>query len=65
FAEALGEGPYILCDSFSAADIYAAMLASWAEDVPALFARHPNIKAHYDRVTARPRIAKVWERNEV
>ena len=65
FAEALGAGPYILGETFSAADIYAAMLASWADNVPALFARHPNIKAHYDRVTARPRIAKVWARNEV
>ena len=63
FAAALGAGPYILGETFSAADIYAAMLASWADDVPALFARHPNIKALYDRVTARPRIAKVWERN--
>lgn len=64
FADALGAGPYILGETFSAADIYAAMLASWAENVPALFAKHPNIKALYDRVTARPRIAKVWERNE-
>ncbi|MGQ0485157.1 MAG: glutathione S-transferase family protein [Hyphomicrobiales bacterium] len=64
FAEALGEGPYVLGETFSAVDIYAAMLASWNADVPAFFARHPNIKALHDRVTSRPRIAKVWERNE-
>ncbi len=65
FAAALGKGPYVLGETFSAVDIYAAMLATWNADVPAFFARHPNIKALYDRVVARPRIAKVWERNEV
>jgi glutathione S-transferase/GST-like protein len=65
FAAALGEGPYVLGETFSAADIYAAMLATWNADVAAFFARHPNIKGLYDRVVARPRIAGVWARNEV
>ena len=54
FAEALGEGPFILGPSMSAVDIYAAMLISWAPDVPQLFARHANIKRLYDLVAARP-----------
>ncbi len=45
FAAALGEGPYVLGETFSAVDIYAAMLATWNADVPAFFASHPNIKA--------------------
>ena len=65
FAEELGEGPYILGQKMSAVDIYAAMLISWAPDVPQLFARHANIKRLYDLVAARPLIAKVWARNEM
>lgn len=65
FAEALGEGPFILGQSMSAVDIYAAMLLSWAPDVTQLFARHGKIKKLYDLVAARPQIAKVWARNEM
>ena len=65
FAEALGEGPYILGGMLSAADIYAAMLISWAADVPQLFARHTNIKRLYALVGEEPLIAKVWARNEM
>ena len=65
FAAALGQGPYILGEVFSAVDIYAAMLVSWAPDLAALFARHPNVKAHYDAVALRPKIAPVWVRNEM
>ena len=64
FAEALGEGPFILGPLMSAVDIYAAMLVSWAPDVERLFARHGNIKRHYDLVAARPLIAKVWARKQ-
>lgn len=65
FAEELGEGPFILGQSMSAVDIYAAMLISWAPDVAQLFARHGNIRRHYDLVAARPLIAKAWARNEM
>ena len=65
FSNALGNGPYILGDVFSAADIYTAMLISWAPDVRAVFSRHPNIKRHYDLVAARPKINPIWKRNEM
>jgi glutathione S-transferase/GST-like protein len=65
YAEALGEKPYILGDKMSAADIYAAMQATWNFDVPAFFKKHPNLRAMYNRVTAHPAIAKVWGRNEM
>lgn len=63
YAEALGEGPFILGDKMSAADIYAAMLVSWAPDVPALFAKHPVLGRMYDAVLANRAVKKVWERN--
>jgi glutathione S-transferase len=65
FAEALGEGPFILGQSMSAVDIYAAMLVSWAPDVSKLFARHASIKHLYELVKARPLIAKAWVRNKM
>jgi glutathione S-transferase len=65
FADALGQGPFILGEAFSAVDIYAAMLISWAPNLPALFESHPNIKALYDLVAARPKIVPVWTRNEM
>lgn len=65
FATALDRGPFILGEAISAVDIYAAMLATWTLDPKAFFARHSNIKAMYDAVTARPAVARVWARNEM
>ena len=65
FAKELGEGPFILGDSLTAADIYVAMLISWAPDVSQLFARHANIKRLYELVAVRPSIAKAWARNKM
>ena len=62
YAEALGSNTFML-GQLSALDIYAAMLTSWAPDVPALFAKHPNLKAMYEAVTAIPAVKKVWDRN--
>jgi glutathione S-transferase/GST-like protein len=65
FAEALGKGPFILGETMSAADIYAAMLAAWNRDVSAFFARHSNVKGLCSRVTAVSPIADIWARNEL
>ncbi len=65
FAEALGQGPFILGEVFSAADIYAAMLLGWAPELDALFGRHPNLKSYYNAVAQRTKIAPVWARNEM
>jgi glutathione S-transferase/GST-like protein len=64
-ALALGNRPYLVGDSLSVADIYAAMLAGWNPDVPAFFAKHPNVRALYDRVCARPKIAAIFKRNNL
>jgi glutathione S-transferase len=63
FANQLGEGPFILGQTMSAADIYAAMLFTWSDDVAGLFARQPKLKRLYDAVAAVPAIQKVWDRN--
>ena len=65
YADALGAKPYTLGDRFSIVDVYAAMLATWNLDVPAFFRLHPNAKGLYDRVVARPAVARVWRRHEV
>ena len=65
FAESLGEKLFILGDTFSSVDIYAAMLVSWAPNLDVLFTRHPNIKAHYQAVATRPKIVPVWLRNNM
>jgi glutathione S-transferase len=50
---------------FSAADIYAATLLSWFEDLSNLEKRLPRLMAHYQRVKSRPKIAPVFARNEL
>lgn len=62
-AEALGDGPYFLGETFSALDVYAAMLITWAPDLDAQWAAHPNLKALHSRVALRPLIAPVWAKN--
>ena len=64
YADALGEGPFML-GRLSALDIYAAMLCSWAPDVGELFATYPNLKRMYDAVVANEAVQKVWARNEM
>jgi glutathione S-transferase len=63
FAAEMGKGPFILGDKISAADIYAAMLLTWSNDVDALFAKHPKLKRLYDAVAAAKVVRKVWDRN--
>ena len=64
YAQALGQGPYML-GRLTGLDIYAAMLVNWAPDISALFVKHPNLKAMYEAVTSIPSVKRVWERNEM
>lgn len=65
FNHVMGEGPFILGQQMSAADIYAAMLVSWSEDFQALSKRLPKLRALYDAVSANPMVRKAWKRNEM
>ena len=46
YADALGEGPFMLGERMSAVDIYAAMLCSWAPDMGGAVRRAPRAQAH-------------------
>jgi glutathione S-transferase len=63
FADAMGEGSFILGQTMSAADIYAAMLLSWSNDVDALFAKQPKLQRLYEAVSANANVRRVWDRN--
>jgi glutathione S-transferase len=65
FANALGQGPYILGEVFSAVDLYAAMLMSWMPDINAVFARHPNLETYYNLIAARPKTNPIWKNNNM
>ena len=65
YANALGAGPFILGETMSAVDIYAAMLVTWMPDVKACVAKYPVVKAMYNRVAAVPAIGKVFARNRM
>jgi len=55
-----GLGPYVLGGSFSIADIYLYMVASWHPgDKAQLYRRLPKLEAHAKIVSARPAVAKV------
>lgn len=62
-AQGMGDGPYILGRTMSAVDLYAAMLISWSDDMPALCARHPKLKTLYEATVKHPTIRKIWDRN--
>lgn len=51
--------PYVLGDTYSIADVYLYMLASWHPDVAALEAGWPTIATHSALIRARPAVAKV------
>lgn len=60
---AVGEGPFLLGERLSAADIYAAMLIGWAPEVEALLRAQPPLARLYNGVASRPAIAEIWHRN--
>ena len=63
YAEALGQGPFILGEPMCAVDIYAAMMCSWVPDPQALFAAHANLHMAYEKVAGHPAMAEVWARH--
>jgi glutathione S-transferase len=52
-------GPYLLGDRFSAADIFAYMLSTWEQCCPGTYERFPHVKRLADLVAARPAIKRV------
>ncbi|MDY0871892.1 glutathione S-transferase family protein [Dongia rigui] len=58
-------GPYLLGNTFSAADPLLYMLSTWQECCPDLYKRFLSVRRHAEKVRARPAIARVAELNEV
>jgi len=55
-AEQLGTGPWLLGETFSAADLYLLMLTRWGRTLPRPARDIPEIGAHAARVLARPAV---------
>jgi glutathione S-transferase len=64
-AEQMGDGPFLIGTSMTAADIYAGMILSWSNDVQGLFSSQPKLKRLFGAVAAVPQVKAVWERNGV
>ena len=59
----IGGRSWLAGDRFSAADIYFHMLYTWDEDMAALSRRHPKLAALFERIHARPAVARIAELN--
>lgn len=57
----LGEGPYLLGDRFSAADLFLLMLIRWGRTMPRPPRDIPALSALAARVTARPAVVETFE----
>jgi glutathione S-transferase len=55
-AAQLGAGPYLLGETFSAADVFLMMLTRWGRAMPRPPRALPEIAAHAERVVARPAV---------
>ena len=60
--EAIGQKPWLLGESFSAADIYLFMLSTWlsAEYGHPDLTQFPNVKRIADKVKQRPSVTKAY-----
>lgn len=52
----LGDGPWLLGDPFSAADLFLLMLVRWGRDMPNPPRNLPRLAGHAERVLARPAV---------
>jgi glutathione S-transferase len=58
-------GPFLLGDTFSAADALCYMLSTWQECCPDLYKRFPGVRRLAEKVRARPAIARIADMNDV
>jgi glutathione S-transferase len=53
------KGPWVLGDTYTVCDPYLFTIAGWLESDSVDIARFPKVKAHRDRMAARPAVSKV------
>ena len=56
----LGDGPYLLGDSYSLVDPYLLMISNWHENPEELFAKNPKLARLCRAVRSRPAVEKIW-----
>lgn len=59
--EQMAARSYLAGERFTAADIYFHMLYTWDVDMDALGRRHPNLARLFERIHARPAVARIAE----
>ena len=63
--QAIGAGPYMLGERYSACDLYLLMLSTWQDALPGLYQRFPNVKRCVDHVLQRPAVIDLMRRNGI
>jgi glutathione S-transferase len=61
----LGEGPYLLGPTFSAADLYLYMVTRWCRRLPRKAWTLPHVGPHYALLTERPSVTRMLERQGI
>lgn len=56
----LGQGPYLLGNTYSVVDPYLLMLTNWHEQPQALLQRNPKLGRLCAAVRARPAVERIW-----
>jgi glutathione S-transferase len=59
----LGQGPYLLGDTYSLVDPYLLMLTNWHDQPENLFTNNPLLKRLCDAVKARPAVQRIWSQH--
>lgn len=63
FAAAIGDGPFLFGREMCAADLYAAMIASWGDNAAGLAEAHPELGRLCNAVAADAIVAPIWRRH--
>ena len=59
----LVEGPFVLGESYSAADAYLFMLLNWHPEAEAYLGRRDKLAELWERVRRRPSVDRIWKMN--
>lgn len=61
----LGDGPHLLGETFSAADLYLHMLTRWCRRLPRQAWSLPHVAPHYARISERPAVVRMLEQQGI